>query len=213
LVLPLGPRGRGLQNHLVISARAPRIAAVKTRLAREEGDLGALQFYRRTCAAVFRRLAPDARWRAWIAVTPDEAANQPGLWPPAYTTFAQGPGDLGRRLAHILASLPPGPVVIVGSDIPDIASGHIAKAFRKLGANDFVFGPAEDGGYWLIGCRRRTAPSFAAVRVLFSGVRWSTEHALADTLANIPRDCSVPLLEPLRDIDTAANLAAWKKRR
>ena len=202
-----------MANHLVISARAPRIGAVKTRLAREHGDLAALQFYRRTCVALFQRLAPDPRWRAWIAVTPDEAASQPGLWPNAYTALAQGPGDLGRRLAHILASLPPGPVVIAGSDIPDITRGHVARAFRKLGDADFVFGPAEDGGYWLIGSRRRAMPSLGAARALFTGVRWSSEHALADTLANIPRGRRVAMLEPLQDIDTAADLAAWKKRR
>ncbi len=193
--------------------RAPRIGAVKTRLARTHGDLAALQFYRGTCAALFRRLAPDPRWRAWIAVTPDEATNQPGLWPAAYTPFAQGPGDLGRRLGHIFASLPPGPVAIVGSDIPDITRGHVARAFHKFGEAHFVFGPAADGGYWLIGFRRRTMPSAAAARELFKGVRWSSEHALADTLANIPKDRRVALIEPLRDIDTAADLAAWKKRR
>jgi len=200
-------------NHLVISVRAPRIGAVKTRLAAEVGDLAALHFYRRTCAALFHRLAPDAAWRAWLAVTPDVAARQPGLWPAAYTAFAQGPGDLGRRLAHMLWSLPLGPVVIVGSDIPDIKRHHVACAFRRLGEADFVFGPAVDGGYWLIGCRRRLGLSPMAARALFKGVRWSSEHALADTRANIPPGRGVALLEPLRDIDTASDLAAWKLRR
>ena len=53
--------------------------------------------------------------------------------------------------------LPPGPVVVIGSDIPGITARHIAEAFRLLGRHAFVFGPARDGGYWLVGARRRPA--------------------------------------------------------
>ncbi|WP_425283593.1 DUF2064 domain-containing protein [Methyloceanibacter stevinii] len=50
--------------------------------------------------------------------------------------------------------MPPGPVVLVGSDIPRISRAHIAEAFRLLGNADAVFGPAQDGGYWLVGFKR-----------------------------------------------------------
>ena len=72
------------------------------------------------------------------------------------------------------------PSIIVGSDIPAIEAEHIAQAFRLLGRNDAVFGPAADGGYWLIGLKRM--PKALAP---FAGVRWSSPHALADTLANL----------------------------
>src|ERR671932_477084 len=77
--------------------------------------------------------------------------------------------DLGARMERPLRELPPGPVAIVGSDIPGIEPKHVAAAFRRLAArDDFVFGPAPDGGFWLVGARRRRPPRG------FPGVRWST---------------------------------------
>jgi glycosyltransferase A (GT-A) superfamily protein (DUF2064 family) len=64
--------------------------------------------------------------------------------------LAQGGGDLGVRLRRLLKTLPPGPVVVIGSDTPSVTPADIARAFHALGAADAVFGPARDGGYWLI---------------------------------------------------------------
>ena len=101
--------------------------------------------------------------------------------------------------------LPPGPVVLVGSDIPALRAGHVARAFRLLGRNDFVFGPAGDGGFWLVGARRlKPMP-----RALFAGVRWSTAQALADTLAGLPSGYSKDLADTLDDIDDAQDLQRW----
>ena len=188
-------------NHLVIMARAPRLGVVKRRLARDVGALAAWRFYRGNTAGLLRRLVPDRRWSSWLAVTPDTAARDPGgLWP-GVAVRRQGPGDLGARMGRIFRNLPPGPVVIVGSDVPGITPARVAAAFRLLGAHDWVFGPAPDGGYWLVGARRRPA-----LRLPFAGVRWSSEHALADTLANL-KDARVGFLEELRDVDTGADLA------
>ncbi len=104
-------------------------------------------------------------------------------------------------MASIARRLPPGPVIIVGCDIPDITAAHIAKAFRALGRHDAVFGPATDGGYWLVGLRRR--PCFTDP---FGKVRWSTPHALGDTLANLAGR-SVATIETLSDVDDGADLA------
>jgi glycosyltransferase A (GT-A) superfamily protein (DUF2064 family) len=96
--------------------------------------------------------------------------------------------------------------VLVGSDIPGLSRDDIAAAFRALGRADAVFGPAEDGGYWLVGLGpRRPARPFAAVR-------WSTRYALADTLTNFAGR-RVALLRTLRDVDTAADLAAIRRAR
>ena len=103
--------------------------------------------------------------------------------------------------------LPPGPVVVIGSDIPDIGSHHIRQAFRVLGRHQFVFGPARDGGYWLVGARRRPVePSD-----IFQEVRWSTEHALADTLANLRPGQAGPLLPVLEDVDDAESWRRWRQ--
>ena len=86
--------------------------------------------------------------------------------------------------------------MLIGSDIPGLTSAHITSAFKLLGRHDIVFGPARDGGFWLVGCRHR-APDFGLVR-------WSTEHALADTLANLPRALSVGFTATLDDVDDGA---------
>jgi hypothetical protein len=95
-----------------------------------------------------------------------------------------------------LAACPPGPVVLVGGDIPALTARHVATAFHQLGDHDLVFGPAEDGGFWLVGARRspRLPP-------LFDKVRWSSPHALADTLAELPRRVKVGFVDRLEDID------------
>ena len=94
----------------------------------------------------------------------------------------QGQGDLGRRMKRPFAELPPGPVVLVGSYIPLLRACHVERAFRLLGRCDLVFGPAADGGFWLVGARRRR-PLPAG---LYAAVRWSTRHALADARASLP---------------------------
>jgi glycosyltransferase A (GT-A) superfamily protein (DUF2064 family) len=96
--------------------------------------------------------------------------------------------------------------VLIGSDIPGVTAADIAAAFRALGRAQAVFGPAEDGGYWLVGFgpRRPARP--------FAGVRWSTEHALADTLSNCAGH-RVALVRRLRDVDTAADLRALQGQR
>ena len=104
-------------------------------------------------------------------------------------------------MGRILRSLPPGPVAIIGADIPGIDRPRIARAFAALGRADAVLGPAPDGGYWLIGLKR-TAPPPAR---LFESVRWSTEHAMADTIATLGTD-RIALIDTLRDVDEATDL-------
>lgn len=186
---------------LVIFARAPRLGAVKRRLAKGIGARAALRFYVGQLAAVLRATARDRRWRTVLAVTPDRA---PARWPMAVPRVAQGRGDLGQRMLR--AMRPHRRCVLVGSDIPGVAASDIAAAFRALGRADAVFGPARDGGYWLVGLgpRRPAAP--------FAAVRWSTRHALADTEANFAGR-RLARVRTLRDVDTAADLVALRKRK
>ncbi len=189
------------KGHLVIMARAPRLGVGKRRLARDLGALAAWRFQRRMLDRLLRRLARDPRWIAWLAVTPDRAM----LRATTVRVIPQGPGGLGARMARLLCERPPGPVVVVGSDIPDLHAGHVARAFEALGRHDWVFGPAADGGYWLVGARRRRAPWRP-----FDAVRWSSRHALADSLANL-KGARVALLEELHDVDTGEDLARFRK--
>jgi rSAM/selenodomain-associated transferase 1 len=198
-----------MQRHLVIYAKEPRLGAVKTRLARDIGAAAALRFYEETLEALIARVARDAPWRCWLAVMPDgfarEARRRWRALPRELAVIGQGRGDLGQRMAVSFARLPPGPAVLIGSDIPGIARAHIAAAFAALGRHDAVFGPAEDGGYWLVGQRR-----LHAMPDLFRGVRWSSPHALADTLANLAPDQSHALVATLADVDDGL---AYARRR
>ncbi len=194
-----------MRRHLVVFARAPALGRVKSRLAAGIGAGAALAFYRRTLETVLRRVGRDRRWRTVLAVTPDRATNG-RLWPMRLPRSRQGAGDLGARMGRVLRRWPSGPVVIIGADIPDITAAHIGRAFRALGNADAVFGPARDGGYWLVGLRR--GPCLPDI---FADVRWSTEHALADTVANLKRH-RVTLTDTLDDIDDAASYRRWRGR-
>jgi len=194
-------------RHLVVFLRAPQLGRVKSRLAAGIGALAALRFYRGTSTRLLRVMARDRRWRLELWLTPDRAAR--ARWPVTAPRRGQGGGDLGRRMARVFAQMPPGPAVIIGSDIPDLRPAHVAAAFRALGRAEAVFGPATDGGYWLVGLRRRPR----VPRGLFERVRWSSDQALSDTLAGLPRGMSVALLEMLADVDDAADYARWRAAR
>ncbi|MDP1967174.1 MAG: TIGR04282 family arsenosugar biosynthesis glycosyltransferase [Reyranella sp.] len=194
-----------MMRHLVIFARAPQVGRVKRRLASEIGVLAAGRFYRSILFEQIKRLTKDRRWTIWLFITPDTALNHPA-WRRVERRHPQGRHDLGRRMKLPFLSLPPGPVVLVGSDIPAMRPAHIARAFALLGRSDLVFGPATDGGFWLVGAKRvRPLP-----QTLFTGVRWSTPTTLKETLAGIPRHVSVALADTLDDVDDAA--AYWRFR-
>jgi hypothetical protein len=192
----IGPR------HLVVFVKAPRLGTVKTRLAADVGVVEAWRFYRQSTAAILGRVGRDPRWTCGLAVTPDSNA---GHWPGDLPRRPQGTGDLGARMARVLREMPPGPVIIIGTDIPDLTAGHVEDAFRALADKDMVFGPSPDGGFWLIGARRRPPP-----RDLFRAVRWSSEHALADTLTNLSPRLKLGFLDSLDDIDDGADYQRWR---
>ena len=187
-----------MRDTVFVFARAPRLGTVKRRLAREIGDRAALRFHQRTLSRVLRALAADRRYRTVLAATPDRAASR---WPARVIVVDQGAGDLGARMQRLMDRCRRGRAVIVGCDIPGLTAADVAAAFRALGRADAVFGPAEDGGYWLVGLgpRRPSTP--------FARVRWSSAHALADTRANFTGR-RVALLRVLSDVDTVADLRA-----
>ena len=190
---------------VVLFARQPCLGRVKTRLGKDIGLVAASRFYRWSLFSLVRRLGCDKRWRVALAVTPDAAWRSQRLWPQGPARYRQGTGTLGQRMERFLRLAGGAPVVILGTDTPDIAPHHIASALRLLGRHDVVFGPAVDGGYWLIGVRCRRA-----VSGLFRSVRWSTEHALSDTRANLGRKSTAGFLEKMRDIDDGVSYQAWK---
>ncbi len=191
-----------MKGTLIVFARAPRLGGVKRRLAAGIGRRAALRFHRINTESLIRRLGRDRRWRTMLAVTPEA-----WRWPTHPPRMTQQGHDLGARMANALDAVPPGPAILVGSDIPGITADNIARAFRALGAADVVFGPARDGGYWLIGVRDR-----GLLRGLFRNVRWSSEYALADTIANLPAGRRHALVDMLEDMDDVESWKRWRGR-
>ena len=180
--------------------KEPRPGRVKTRLGRDIGMTRAAWWFRHQTRALIRRL-DDPRWQTYLAVSPDRDGLTSRVWPAHLPRIPQGRGDLGHRMARVFHSLPPGPACIIGADIPGITPDAIEEAFRALGPADATFGPAPDGGYWLIGLKRsRSIPA-----TLFQGVRWSTSTALADTQASLP-GLRLSTVRTLRDVDEVTDL-------
>lgn len=184
-------------------AKLPVAGRVKTRLAREISAAEATRFYRATARAVLARLGRQPFWETFVAVSPDTGIASPML-PSGAKRIPQGDGDLGARMQRPMHMLPAGPVCVIGTDIPAIRVADVRKAFRLLGRADAVFGPAEDGGFWLVGLRRRPR-LFCPYR----DVRWSRPDTLAAVLANLG-GLTVGMTTRLRDVDGSSDLAATR---
>ncbi|ABV91763.1 conserved hypothetical protein [Dinoroseobacter shibae DFL 12 = DSM 16493] len=185
---------------LVVMVKEPRPGRVKTRLGREIGMVGAAWWFRHQGARLIRRLR-DPRWELVLAVSPDTEGLASRVWPADLPRWPQGRGDLGDRMGRALRGFGPGPVAVIGADIPGIDRARITEAFAALGRADAVLGPAPDGGYWLIGWAGRRALPAAT----FESVRWSTEHTRADTIRSLG-DCRIAHVAELQDVDTVEDL-------
>ena len=121
-------------------------------------------------------------------------------WLEARSIVDQGNGDLGE---HLTRAGPPYPTLFIGSDAPDLTSDLLRNAANALNHADAVIGPAEDGGYWLLGLAR-------AVNRVFDGIDWSTDMVFSQTMARFAAAGIDPLLLPeLADCDRPGDLARW----
>ena len=193
-------------NSLFVVTKPNLMGMAKTRLARDIGVVEARRINAMAMSSVMKAVV-DPRWQTALYVTPDNALyqRQPS-WPDTLTRISQGSGDLGARLSRAYALAPLGKVVFIGTDMPDLSRKDLAKAFRFLNQADCVVGPADDGGFWLIGLNKRvgSAPPFA-------NVRWSSSETLKDVRANLG-SAKIQYLETRIDIDDAASLNAWRRK-
>lgn len=178
----------------------PAPGRVKTRLGRDIGMTTAAAWFRHQTARLIRQTT-DPRWHSIAALAPDAAVVNSRVWPAGLTRWPQGGGDLGARMARALDRGLPHPTLLIGGDIPKVSRASISSAFQSLRHNDVVLGPAPDGGFWCIGLSGPHLP-----RDLFQNVRWSTCHALEDTLKGL-KGCKIALTQSLGDVDTIADLA------
>ncbi|WP_428492367.1 TIGR04282 family arsenosugar biosynthesis glycosyltransferase [Rhodopila sp.] len=188
-----------MRDTIIVFAKAPRLGTVKRRLAAGIGERAALRFHLATLTALLRDLRSRRRFDVVLAVTPDRVRLR---LPVRVDRIDQGRGDLGARMSRALRRYGRGRVALIGCDIPDAGAGDAHAAFRALGSADAVFGPAADGGYWLIALGPRRPAD------LFGNARWSTPHALADTLTRFRRH-RVGFVRTLTDVDTVADWRCW----
>ena len=192
-------------ERIVLFAKRPDAGRVKTRLERSLGREGAVGLYRALLGDTLDRLV------AWRDAGRDVELCLDRSWEPpeprhaGLRRTAQGPGDLGDRLVRTFRRAENDRVratVVLGADAPTLPSSLVESAFRELrrGA-DAVVGPAEDGGYVLIGAVR-------AISELFRDVPWGGPDVLARTLLRA-RDSGVVLVETggWYDVDDDASLA------
>ena len=186
---------------LCIFVKAPQAGAVKTRLATTIGAARAAElaeaFFWDTLALA-ERLASA---HVVVALSGDDRLlptlrGRVDLWP-------QGDGDLGDRLERNLrrALTQSARAVVVGTDSPGLPVEYLTRALAALETHDAVLGPADDGGFYLIGTK-------ACPHGLLAGLPWSADGTREKTLARLEgRGMTVGLLQPWFDVDHATDLA------
>jgi rSAM/selenodomain-associated transferase 1 len=186
---------RTSQRALLIFTRNPEPGKCKTRLAASIGDLAALNIYRflvQHTATIARDLQGVDRM-VYFSEQPVDVS----FWAPAYFNYKVQTGeDLGARMLQAFReafSLGYSEAVLIGSDLYDLSSDDLRKAFGQLGRHDVVLGPAGDGGYYLIGMKK-------AMPLLFQGKKWGTDTVLKETLQNL-KEVETCLLPVRNDVD------------
>lgn len=192
-------------EQLIVFCKAPRVGFVKSRLAATVGPEAACRHYGEMVGRLLDHL--QGIEGATLAVTPDDAIGEVSRWKrrPSWKAVGQGPGDLGQRMQQAFAQAFEAGcerVVVIGSDAPEVTESDVREAFLALRRDDLVIGPAEDGGFWLIGLTQPQPD-------LFRDQEWGTNQVCAETLRRAQsRRMLVSCLRLLSDIDTEED---WKR--
>jgi len=195
---------------VLVFAKEPTPGAVKTRLAAALGAARAAQIYRDLTALTLAHAvaARDAgvigKIELWCAPSADSSYFRGLAADASATLHTQVEGDLGARMANAIADAltRAGAALLIGTDCPLLDADRLARAAALLAQHDAVLGPAEDGGFVLVGARRPLP---------FAAIRWSAAHALDDTAAGFARaGIHWAALSVLWDVDDSADLARWE---
>jgi len=188
---------------ILLFLKAPRRGHVKTRLAHHVGSKRALEVYRALVARQWSAL--PASKLIEVHYTPHDAGFEMQKWLGGdHAYFPQSEGELGARLEHsVECAFQRGAqsVACIGGDCPLLEERHFNEAEQLLDSgHDVVFGPSEDGGYYLIALRR-------PLPELFRDVPWSTRNTLQASLDRAAElGLKIGLLETLYDIDEVSEL-------
>ena len=183
------------KNLLIIFTKNPELGKCKTRLAKSIGDTAALEVYKKLLqhtAKVTQDLSADK-----VVFYNIEPIDQDDFSSTYFSKKTQRGDDLGEKMSNAFQEGFQNhyeKVVIIGSDLYDLQTRDIDEAFLQLTHNDYVIGPAKDGGYYLLGMKKFTPE-------VFQEINWSTATVLKETL-HILKNKKVALLTQKNDIDT-----------
>lgn len=194
---------------LLMMTRFPEPGRTKTRLIPALGPAGAAELQRQMTEYLwqhFQKICSRSRLFFEIHYTGGSLAQMLAWLGPQVTLKPQCEGNLGQRLnAALVQGFAKGlnRILVVGSDCPGIGEAHILRALAALETQDVVLGPAEDGGYYLLGLNRPQPQ-------LFENIHWGENCVLEQTIAIATQhQLSVQLLNPLPDIDRPEDLPLW----
>lgn len=195
-----------MKKAIIIFQKNAQLGKVKTRLAKDVGDEKALEIYQFLTDYTHNYLKeiPVDKFLYYADFVEDQT-----VFPPNYYKCVQRGADLGERMFHAFHEVFKKGfrfVVIIGTDCYEINKSHIEQAFKALEKVDFVIGPADDGGYYLLG-------SSFLERAVFKDINWSTEEVFTKTIRNFDElEISYFVLTQLSDIDTVDDLKELKKK-
>jgi len=188
-------------NALIIIAKYPEKENVKTRLKGLMTDEQRVDLYVSLLTHTVEKLRSVPGTDTFIAYAPAAAENYFRDFGTRLISLPEG--DLGARMFHAFEEifrLGYRKAVLVGADIPDLSADIIQRSFDLLSDKDIVYGPARDGGYYLVGMSR-------LVREIFKNVPWSSELTLQKSLEQADRyNYSVGFTQMLSDIDTMEDI-------
>ena len=182
------------KNCILIFTRNLKLGKVKTRLAKTIGDEKALEIYQFLVQKT-KEISDQVQVKKRVYY--DQSIPENDFWNSEdYQKFLQKGTDLGSRMYQAFLQTFQSDfekVIIIGSDLYDLTPKIISEAFQELDKNDVVIGPAEDGGYYLLGMKVLHPP-------IFKNKNWGTDSVRKETLADL-KEKKVFLLEELNDVD------------
>lgn len=195
---------------VLVMARAPIPGRVKTRLQPRLGPVGCARLQAALIhhtVLLAQQVAPTS---TYLALDPwDSTAELTGLIPSSVSIIAQHGTDLGARMCAAVGAVmgrPRRPVVVIGTDAPTLTETHLrAAADHVVSGDNVVFGPAVDGGYYLVALDRPRPEVFAIDPRLWGGPNVLSASLMAARTAGL----RVGLLERLRDLDRPADAEAF----
>ncbi len=208
---------------LIIMARWPAPGRCKSRLAKSIGVKKAAKVQAMLfdhTIAVAKKVAQQELVELQLAICglSPNTAKRWGAFHGLPVITRQGTGSLGVRMKKQVlfaqkifptSSRTTRPTILIGTDLPNLCSIDLVKAIEALETNEMVIGPANDGGYWLLGLTGELVNPVKSWP--FCGIPWGTNQVLKKTLLKAKqKQAKLVLLPCQNDLDSIEDISPWK---